>query len=101
MKTLQKLMVLVLAMGLIGSMAMAFPNPEKIIGTVTAVDTEAKTLTVKADEFDLEYVFQVDENTVIKKGEEEISLSEIIVTDRVEVEMQDSKAISITVIVEK
>jgi len=50
MKTLTKLMVLVVSLGLIGSVAMASPNPEKITGTVTAVDTAAKTLTVKADQ---------------------------------------------------
>jgi hypothetical protein len=101
MKTLTKLMVLVLSLGLIGSVAMASPNPEKITGTVAAVDTAAKTLTVKADQSGLEYVLQVDENTIIKKGDKEISLAEIVVTDPVEVEMQNNKAISITVIVKK
>ncbi|HNT01357.1 MAG TPA: DUF5666 domain-containing protein [Candidatus Saccharicenans sp.] len=101
MKTLTKLMVLVVSLGLIGSVAMASPNPEKIMGTVTAVDTAAKTLTVKADESGLEYVLQVDENTIIKKGDKKISLAEIVVTDAVEVEMQDNKAISITVIEKK
>ncbi|HNS04470.1 MAG: DUF5666 domain-containing protein [Candidatus Saccharicenans sp.] len=101
MKTLTKLMVLVVSLGLIGSVAMASPNPEKIMGTVTAVDTVAKTLTVKADQSGLEYVLQVDENTIIKKGDKKISLAEIVVTDAVEVEMQDNKAISITVIEKK
>ena len=101
MKTLKNLMVLVLALGLIGSVAMASPNPEKITGTVTAVDTAAKTLTVKADQSGIEYVLQLDENTVIKKGDKNIKLSEIVVTDTVEVEAQDSKALSITVIVKK
>jgi len=43
----------------------------------------------------------VDENTIIKKGDKKISLAEIVVTDAVEVEMQDNKAISITVIEKK
>ncbi|MBE0460271.1 MAG: hypothetical protein IBX60_01360 [Candidatus Aminicenantes bacterium] len=105
MKISSKLFISFLAVAMIGLFSSSAYSEEEptseevktVSGTVIAVDVESNALQIREDETSTKLTFVIEESTVIKKGEEEITLADIRIDDLVDIELENSKVKTITV----
>lgn len=105
MKISSKLFILFLAVAVIGlfsssvysEVGSSSEDVKTVSGTVIAVEVESNALQIREDETSTKLTFVIEESTVIKKGEQEITLADIQIDDLVDIELENSKVKTITV----